>query len=580
MRICFLNVLLIMSINVVGQINFNVTDSIDEHTIFPDYEVKNQSGISIFTVSKSVGDNEQVLYSINKNSTPIEVVTTNRTVNKNKHCFINFQEKEDKIEPVKLICFVKEMDSLMIGAKLEWFKGNEKAPVDKFVGQMGERLIFDRVLSGIEKRQVESYLAIKYGITLDQQLPTSYYNSNGEKIWNANALESYKNEITGIGRDSLLNQLKSKNSASTDGLTISTNENLNKNAYLIWANDGKEMQFEQRKGNPKALKRHYAAQVSNQDFNTKVEFQKSDLQDLNIENESYFLAVCDTLKTDIFRTHFYKLSEKEGILFNEKVDWKSNTYTSFSIVKAPDFFIATSYEKPTCSNPEGGVLKIKIVGGTSPFKISLVEDGKIKEIQTTEADFYLFDQLKQGNYTIKVADKNGKSCEETLLIENAGFEDVLDFDDFYELPYGTSKWLDLNKSLGYEYEWQTPNNEFSNSSSIRLKEEGVYTLTVSNKEGCSSCKEVRVKVLPEDVIEKVEVSPNPTFDGKFYLRVQLKTEAGISISMYDLSGKLLDTIQQKDKNFYNVECYAPLTGVFVVNVVCGNDNKSIKVIRK
>lgn len=51
------------------------------------------------------------------------------------------------------------------------------------------------------RNKVNSYLAIKYGITLDQTSPQNYIASDSSILWNATTNSAYKNNITVIGRD-------------------------------------------------------------------------------------------------------------------------------------------------------------------------------------------------------------------------------------------------------------------------------------------------------------------------------------------------------------------------------------------
>ncbi len=79
-----------------------------------------------------------------------------------------------------------------------------------------EVITYNRELSPAEKLQVESYLAIKYGTTLDISV-SNYVNSSSSPIYN-NTIPGYWNNIAGIGRDdnSALNQKQSQ-SANTAG---------------------------------------------------------------------------------------------------------------------------------------------------------------------------------------------------------------------------------------------------------------------------------------------------------------------------------------------------------------------------
>lgn len=93
--------------------------------------------------------------------------------------------------------------------------------LEMWKGRIPEFLVFDRALSDSEMQQVNSYLAIKYAVTLGQGNGSvgadgnnvDYIASDGTtKIWDATANTTYKNNITGIGRDddSVLNQKQSR----------------------------------------------------------------------------------------------------------------------------------------------------------------------------------------------------------------------------------------------------------------------------------------------------------------------------------------------------------------------------------
>ncbi|MCB0448160.1 MAG: choice-of-anchor D domain-containing protein, partial [Gelidibacter sp.] len=114
-----------------------------------------------------------------------------------------------------------------------------------------------------ERNRIQSYLAIKYGITLGVNgTSQNYVDSDGTVIWNQAANAGYNYDIAGIGRDdaSQLNQKQSRsvNNASdgtgrtqgilTIGLTdiyTTNNQNISSNPttlankqYLVWGNNG------------------------------------------------------------------------------------------------------------------------------------------------------------------------------------------------------------------------------------------------------------------------------------------------------------------------------------------------------
>lgn len=68
---------------------------------------------------------------------------------------------------------------------------------------IAEFILYSRELSPAEINKVESYLAVKYGMTLVQTgaNPNDYTSSNGTIIWDNSANAPYYNNITGIGTD-------------------------------------------------------------------------------------------------------------------------------------------------------------------------------------------------------------------------------------------------------------------------------------------------------------------------------------------------------------------------------------------
>ncbi len=89
-----------------------------------------------------------------------------------------------------------------------------------------ELIIYKRALTPAEINKVESYLAIKYGFTLEQvAVANNYVGSDGTILWNSTANSAYRYNITGIARDdnSALHQKQSKSINAGTIVTIYKN---------------------------------------------------------------------------------------------------------------------------------------------------------------------------------------------------------------------------------------------------------------------------------------------------------------------------------------------------------------------
>lgn len=131
-------------------------------------------------------------------------------------------------------------------------------------GKISEVFSYSTPKSALEQQKINSYLAIKNGVSLkstsspltltSNQSDINYLDSNGSVIWDAAANASYNYDVAGIGRDdnSQLNQKQSKSSNPSNLLSVglgdllptnSANTNsfaINRN-FLIWGDNGANM---------------------------------------------------------------------------------------------------------------------------------------------------------------------------------------------------------------------------------------------------------------------------------------------------------------------------------------------------
>ncbi len=128
--------------------------------------------------------------------------------------------------------------------------GDDDNGNNDFEGFLGEVIIYEGTLSATDRQKVQSYLAIKYGVTIDQGVATNYIASDGGTIWDATANATYNADIAGIGRDDM-SCFEQKQSVSqnddaivTMGLgTVAVDNASNANSFasddsfLMWGND-------------------------------------------------------------------------------------------------------------------------------------------------------------------------------------------------------------------------------------------------------------------------------------------------------------------------------------------------------
>ncbi|MCM3759949.1 S-layer homology domain-containing protein [Alkalihalobacillus oceani] len=152
----------------------------------------------------------------------------------------------------------------------------------RFNGSISEVIVFNKKLDEPDRIKVNSYLALKYGLTL----PTDYVDSHDTTMWTVADNTEYGNRITGIGRDNdgALYQKQSMSQEVGANVTIalgnsvasSNEENLNTiwndQSYFLFGDNGAGTNFidpaDKSDENLKRMERVYKVKKTNwQDVN-------------------------------------------------------------------------------------------------------------------------------------------------------------------------------------------------------------------------------------------------------------------------------------------------------------------------
>jgi hypothetical protein len=119
------------------------------------------------------------------------------------------------------------------------FIGKENSTTIPIVGSdnldIAEFITYTGTLSQNDRERINSYLAIKYGITISNH---NYINSASVTLWNQGTNSGFSNDIVGIARDnnSSLNQIQSKSENPNSIVTVS-NSAVSNNQALVIGND-------------------------------------------------------------------------------------------------------------------------------------------------------------------------------------------------------------------------------------------------------------------------------------------------------------------------------------------------------
>ena len=396
----------------------------------------------------------------------------------------------------------KNFDNQIIGRQADYFKGN-----------FPEFISFPFELTANEKNRVESYLALKYGITL--QSTVSYRNSKNTVFWKAQNGNIFPYHIFGVGRDKIsnLNQLQSESVHKKNYLVTSiyelaqTNQQkqetleIDDNHFIVFGDNTEESDRigETNDFNVKMLQRVWLSQNTGNKANMLSIYFKfnlaGDLQTLLSQNADLKLWMLhDKYVTNTEVSSFtgdyvdyYEPADMDGFDYayfkDIFFDTDNGVHDQFTFGVGPEMIVQTRFSTTTCDASEVKV-DIVISGGRAPYTVYVFGPGGT-ESYTTDEQIVTFLADTSYDYTGIVYDANGLNRDFTVnvylpspqlsidlgpdVVLSAAYPDVIiDATPSANDPELTYKWYKDGEFLDGEYE-----------SVLFVTQPGEYTVVIT-----------------------------------------------------------------------------------------------------
>lgn len=214
-------------------------------------------------------------------------------------------------------------------------------------GEIAEIIIYNRDNES-DRLRIESYLALKYGISLNNGIGVNYVASNNTTFWNRSTNSGYNHDVFGIGRDdqSALHQKQSQTTESDPFFTIyhlnsdsdplpTTNElntstiPVNRSFLVFGNNDGDITQWFRYPETPVSIisrvERIWKVQKTGTINNVTLTVDTSDLP-ANTGTLPIYLLVSST--PDMTNAEYVPMT-LSGSIWRVAYNFSTNTYISF-----------------------------------------------------------------------------------------------------------------------------------------------------------------------------------------------------------------------------------------------------------
>ena len=228
----------------VSKFNFHPYRYFSNRDVYEEFEINRLDKFSLFVVFSSEGSDE-----IGK------LQTGNQKVVWEEDKLIGVKPIELNLyEAPQLLTYIQAFPSHQSSLDKSIFLiGSSKKNESEFRGGVSELIIYDKIIGKKYKDRIESYLSIKYGLSLP--LDSDYYNSFGDVIRSSSDHGEFIHRVTMIGRDdgSGLYQKQSHNLYDKIKLTIGLESLVSSNmknqgrledqSFLMWADNNAQLTF-------------------------------------------------------------------------------------------------------------------------------------------------------------------------------------------------------------------------------------------------------------------------------------------------------------------------------------------------
>ncbi|SNR15994.1 T9SS type A sorting domain-containing protein [Tenacibaculum jejuense] len=179
------------------------------------------------------------------------------------------------------------------------------------------------------------------------------------------------------------------------------------------------------------------------------------------------------------------------------VDANGCSVTEKIELNAPPELIISGEETndPKCFNGNNGTIKVEVSGGLPPYTYEW-NNGSITSIN---------DNLTSGTYEVIITDSKGCKISKAYVLNNP---EKIEFSLGDDVTLCKDQTYVLNATIdkGVSYEWSSTNGLSSTERVIEVSEEGVYSVVITNEDGCIITDDIEIKRSKDDISSNFFVS--------------------------------------------------------------------------
>ena len=244
----------------------------------------------------------------------------------------------------------------------------------------------------------------------------------------------------------------------------------------------------------------------------------------------------------------------------------------FLVTLENDFVGMGASTEASCAGLGDGTATVEPVNGIAPFTYAWNDD----DMQTTPTAV----GLSAGEYIATITDATGCPTVTTVEVSEPDLITI----DVVEIIPETNDAMDGaitietsgGSGMGFDYQWFLDGDLFSTDQNLTDLDAGTYVVFVVDMTDCTNSDtiivDMAVGLFENSLTENINLYPNPT-TGEFQIDIQLAAEKDVSVSIFDVTGKMVFTKQEMPvlKENLNIDLTNVANGVYLVKVQVGEE---------
>jgi hypothetical protein len=568
-----------------GSINYNKAlsfDGLDDYLKVP-YSLENLAEFSVFAVFQSADTTELGIWGLEQSLTR-NILLTNRTAIGPSNAADKYGNYQ-KLSIQNSLIQTWENAGPVSSSFLALGSAGKTKTYKPFRGVIAEFLVFNRALRFLERVQLETYLAIKYGTGLRGG---NFVSSDEKLLWHVNNNAAYGNNIAGIGRDDFFKLYQKQSGSAYDlnflqvssgSLAKSNDENksaINNQDFILWGDNNGALAAKQGDGADSImiyLQRKWRIMATGNTANKLATDIYLDAAQLPGDAAGFWLVIdrSGTGNYSIDNLEYIKPSGVfSGKLLYKNVLWDRDASgkDNFGFVRERKLLaVVRKLNDPSCTNEKAGKIKIETIAGKAPFHVKLTsKDGKITREWKQQLTPVEQDQLLRGDYTLTVYDDNKESLIRHFTLSMPDAIDItLGPDQKFttEPPIVLDVTSQVPATTKVTYRWENSFGFSSDAGKITVTEPAVYRVLVTKEsDGCVFTDNIAITGSEEN-----RIAVYPTIVGiseEFKIGVSLNEPGDVSVKVFNSMGLQVNEMSGSNNSEYQFLASLKDSGAYLI----------------